>query len=108
MTQTNKRLNQEHRARIKGLTLELCRASLFGRFVKSTSCLLIASAKRYSKSWTQTGSPKIKQELAGSNRNATVEEMGVLRYMIRRLCTAASVKQIRVMHGGAGEEVEVR
>ena len=92
MTQTNKRLNQEHRARIKGLTLELCRASLFGRFVKSTSCLLIASAKRYSKSWTQTGSPKIKQELAGSNRNATIEEMGVLRYMIRRL-----------VHGGVGE-----
>ena len=48
--------------------------------------------KRYSKSWTQTGSPKIKQELAGSNRNATVEELGVLHYMIRRL-----------MRGGVGE-----
>ena len=36
--------------------------------------------------------PNIKQELAGSNRNATVEEMGVLRYMIRRL-----------MHGGVSE-----
>ena len=46
--------------------------------------------------------------MQGSNRNAAVEEMGVLRYMIRRLVTAASVKQIRFMHGGAGEAVQVQ
>ena len=36
--------------------------------------------------------PKLSKNLQGSNRNATVEEMGVLRYMIRRL-----------VHGGVGE-----
>ena len=37
--------------------------------------------------------PKLSKNLQGSNRNAAVEEMGVLRYMMRRL-----------VHGGVGEE----
>ena len=36
--------------------------------------------------------PKLSKNLQGSNRNAAVEEMGVLRYMMRRL-----------VHGGVGE-----
>ena len=93
MPQTNKRLNQEHRAKIKGLTVALCRVSLFGRFVEEVHFML---AHRICKTLHQLMntniSPNIKQELTGINRNATVEEMGVLRYMIRRL-----------VHDGVGE-----
>ena len=90
MPQTNKRLNQEHRAKIKGLTVALCRVSLFGRIVEEVHFMI---AHHIGKTLQQVmNTNNIKQELAGNNRNAKVEKMGGLRYMIRRL-----------VHGGVGE-----
>ena len=64
-----------------------------GRFVEEVHFML---AHRICKTLQQVMNtnrfPNIKQELAGSNRNAIVEEMGGLCYMIRRL-----------VHGGVGE-----
>ncbi len=55
--------------------------------------------KRNGASLAQTGSPKIKQELAGSNRKAIVED--------RCGSCTTPVKQIRFMHGGVGEAGQV-